>query len=293
LEAGVSLQFQPNKIPAAAKGWLTGPRRSAAIWKAVPDNALFAVAGQFKAAELIDTIGSLAPAAGANPLKTAVDQFLGPVFGKDKLPHVLEALGPQWAVWIEPPASSSGFLPIAVAVAQIDASGPKGKLAAREIARAVGFGFNTFRVGYNSGHADQIELVETEDGDTVITSLVNDKGFPPGFRPSYAFKSGYLLVATSPDAIKRFQEPKAASPGAEAMFARFSGAATREYLQMHREKLAKFLAAAGHGEEKELLKQFEQIATVLELIDRVELLTRGDETGLRLAVRVKLAKPLK
>ncbi|HEY3790108.1 MAG TPA: hypothetical protein VGL71_14705 [Urbifossiella sp.] len=290
IEFGVSLQFQPNKLPAGAKYWLTGPRHNAAVWQAIPGNSMLAVAGQFKAAELIEALGSLA---GPNPLKIAVEQFLGPVFGKDKLSQVLNVFGPQWAVWIEPPTAGSGFLPVGVAAIQIDRSGTKGKEAAREIARAIAFGFNTIRVAYNAGHADQIELVETEDGDAVITSLVNEKSFPPGFQPSYAFKAGYLLIATSPAPIKRFQEPKATSINNESTLARISGAAIRDYLLLHREKLAKFLAAAGHGEEKELLKQFEQLATLLELIDRVELFSTGDATSMRFAARIKLAKPLK
>ena len=293
-ETGLSLHFQPNKVPAAAKGWLTGPRMNAAIWQAIPDNALFAIAGRFKASDLIETIGSLAPGDGSNPIKAAAEQLLGPVFGKDKLPHVLDALGPHWALWAEAPPANGGFLPVLVAAVQIDNSGPKGKEAAREIARAVGFGFNAARVAYNAGHADQIELVETEDGDVVITSLVNEKAFPPGFRPSYAFKAGYLVVSTSPDAIQRFQEPKA-NPAArsEATLARFSGTAAREYLQTHRERLAKFLASAGRGEEKDLAKQFEQALAVLELVDRMEVFTRGGDTGIRIGAKFTFAKPLK
>ncbi|HXD87703.1 MAG TPA: hypothetical protein VN641_14500, partial [Urbifossiella sp.] len=158
---------------------------------------------------------------------------------------------------------------------------------------AVGFGFNTARIAYNASHTDQIELVETDDSDNVITSLVNDKKFPAGFRPSYAFKGGFLLVASSPDAIKRFRKPKEAPSGSEALLARFSGSATRAYLQAHREPLARFLSSAGNGSEKDLLRQFDQAATVLELVDRVEVFSRGDDSGLRLAARFTFAKPLR
>jgi hypothetical protein len=293
LEAGVALQFAPDKAPPVAKHWLTGPRTNPALWQAIPENALVALAGRFKPIELIE-IGSLAPGDGPNPLQSAVEQFLGPIFGKNKLPHVLAALGPQWALWAEPPAAGSGFLPTVVAAVQIDTSGSNGKEASREIARAVGFGFNALRVAYNSSHADQIELVETEDGGAVITSLVNEKGFPPGVRPAYAFKGGFLLAATSPDAIQRFQEPKA-NPAArpEATLARFSAVSTRNYLRAHRDQLTKFLASSGHGDEKDLLQQFQQAASVLELVDRIELVTRGDETGMRLAAKIIFAKPLK
>jgi hypothetical protein len=120
---------------------------------------------------------------------------------------------------------------------------------------------------------------------------VNEKGFPTGFQPSYAFKNGWLVFSTSPHAVRRFQEPKPAS--GEAMLLRVSGTAIRTYLQANRGPLAKFLASHGHGDEKELTAQFEQIIAVLELVDRIELVTRGDDTGLRVVARVRLAKPLK
>jgi hypothetical protein len=272
LELGVSVQFQPGKAPAFAKGWLTGTRENAAIWSAIPTDAMLALAGKFKASEVVDTLG----------LNAAAIQALGPVFGKDKLPQVLSALGPQWAVWAEQPGKD-GFLPVVVAAVQLD-----GKLPVKALERGIGFVFNSLRVAYNASHADQIEIVDGEDG---ITSLVNETGFPPGFQPSYAFKHGYLVVASSPLAVRRFQQPKAAT--GEAMLMRISGIAIRSYLQTHREQLAKFLAANGHGDTKGLLQQFEQAAAVLEIIDRIELVSRGDDTGLRLVARVRLAKPLK
>jgi hypothetical protein len=42
-----------------------------------------------------------------------------------------------------------------------------------------------------------------------------------------------------------------------------------------------------------LQKHIDQLAAVLELVDRIELVTRGSDTGLRLALRAKLVKPLK
>lgn len=293
LEAGVSLQFHEGKLPASARRWLIGPRTQPEIWQVVPDSALFAVAGRFKATDFIETVGTLAPGPEKNPLLTAVEKGLGPVLGKGRLPAVLDALGPNWAVWAEPPVSGA-FVPTVIAAVQIDGTDPKGKEAARAVVRAVGFGFEAARVAYNTGHADQIELAETQDGDAVVTSLVNEKGFPPGVRPSFAYKAGYLLLASSPDAIARFKEPKAWAAGTgEATVARFSGTTTREFFQTHGRQLAKFLSAAGQGAEKDLQTQFDQFAVVLEAVDRIELMTRGDDGGIRLALRVKLAKPLK
>lgn len=289
LELGVSVQFQTEKTPAWAKGWLTGPRSNPAIWQAIPENALAAVAGRFQALELVNGLTAIAPANAPNSPRAALETLLGPVFGKDRLPQVLAALGPQWAAWIEPPGKDA-FLPTGVAAVQVDVSSPQGKAAAKDITRALGFGFNAARVAYNASHADQIDVIETDDG---TTSLVNDKGFPAGFRPSFALKDGFILVATSPEPIRRFALPKTDSATGEATVLRVSGRGIRDYLQAHGEQLARFLAAAGHGPEDQFRTQFSPVASVLELIDRVDLVTRGDASGLRVTARLRLAKPLK
>src|SRR5205823_349244 len=184
------------------------------------------------------------------------------------------------------------FLPVIVAALQVRTDGPGGAEAAKSLVQAVEFGFQMARFAYNAGHADQIDLREVPDGDVVIRSLANDKAFPPGFRPSFALKGGYLLLATSPDAIKSFRPPTGApKPGGEAAVARFSGTSARAYLLAHRGPLAKFLSDAGAGSEKEVLTHLDQFAAVLELLDRAEVLSRADGTTTRLLVRVKFAKP--
>lgn len=290
LELGVATSFRPEALPATARDWLVGPKTPSGLWAAVPENALAAVAARFKAADLIATISSLLPDDGKNAIKAAVADTLGPVVGRDKLRPVLDALGPDWAVWAEPPRPGAGFLPVVVGVVQVQGD----ETAAKAIRDALAFGFQTARVAYNVTHPDQVELREEKDGDAVITSLVNDTGFPPGFRPAFALKGGYLVLATSTDAIKAFRPPvsKPAVPG-EAVLARFSATATRDYLQTHGGKLAAFLAGFGAGDEKELRGLFDQFGVVLEPLDRVELVARGDATGLRLSLRAKFVKSLK
>jgi hypothetical protein len=55
----------------------------------------------------------------------------------------------------------------------------------------------------------------------------------------------------------------------------------------------KYIAGLGPAKEKELAEVLHQIAPLLEPLDRTEVFLRGDDAGLRIAVRVKLVKPLK
>ena len=100
-----------------------------------PPNALVGVAAHVRAVELIDLIASIAPVEAGKPgVKDFIDQALGPFFGRDKLATVLNALGPNWAVWAEPP-SGQGFLPTIVAAVEIGGDG-RGAPACREGAGA-------------------------------------------------------------------------------------------------------------------------------------------------------------
>ena len=294
LEVGVSLRFHPDKLPADAKKWLTGLGEGSSAARLIPKDALFGVAGHIRATELIDLLASLAPVEEGKPgVKEWIAQTLGPVVGRDKLPLVLDALGPNWAVWAEASVKNS-FLPTLVAAVEISGDG-EARVKAESAGAALEFGFLMAR-RHNAKHADQIERRKRDRPDRlVIKSLVNEKGFPPGLRPSFAIMNGYLVLATSPEAIKQFEVPAAdkRQPG-DTTLAKFSGTRTREYLQMHGPRLAKFLSEMGTvGDEKKTREMLETLADVLELIDSVEVITRPDENGLRIAVRIKPIMPLK
>ena len=293
-ELGVSLQFDPAKVPAGAKGWLVGDRTPSALWAAVPDDALFAVAGRVKATDILDFLTSIAPADDKKGVRETIEQTLGPIVGKDKLPLVLDALGPDWALWVAPPAKGTkDAVPVLVAALKVQTDGPKGVEASKALVQALEYGFQTGRIAYNATHKDQLELREEKDGDAVIKSLTGD-AFPAGVRPCFALKGGYLVVSTSPDAIKEFKAPTGTpKPGGEVPLARFNATLARDYLLSHGPALAKVLSAAGAGEAKELAQQLDALALVLEPVGKVELLARGDASGLKVMLRVKTVKPLK
>src|SRR5262245_18612670 len=228
-ELGVSVSFQPEKLPAKLKGWLVGERMPSALWSAIPDDALLAVAGRVKVSDLLDFLASVIPPEPNKPgVRETIEQTLGPIVGRDKLPLVLDALGPDWGVWITPPAQGT-TVPVLVGAVRVQTDGPKGQDTAKAIVQAVDFGFQTARVAYNASHKEQIELREEKDGDTVIKWL-SCETFPAGFRPCFALKGGYLLVSTSPDAIKTFRAPVGEPKSGDVPIVRFNASATRAYL---------------------------------------------------------------
>ncbi|MFO0799052.1 MAG: hypothetical protein U0804_16410 [Gemmataceae bacterium] len=284
VEAGVALDFRPGELTPAARAWLTGARTPTALWAAVPDNALGAVAVRFRAAEAVETLRAVLPEPGRAAIDSTLGSYLAPVLGRDRLPRVLEALGPDWAVWAEPPAAGAGPLPVLVGAVRLKGDAD----VTRAVERAVGFGFAAARVAYNAKHADQIEIDDEVTADGRVTTLSGEKAFPAGVRPAFAVKGGYLVLATSPDAVSRFRPPSdAAPPAGEAVIARLSGPALRAYLREHRDALVRVIGDADAG------RTFDQLAVLLEPVERADVVVRGTETGVRLAVRIRPVQPLK
>lgn len=298
VELGVSFRFQPGKLPANLKKWLTGTGPFGAVAALVPPDALFGAAGRFRATELLELIGSLAPVEEGKPdFKQWIDQTFGPILGRTSLPLVLDCLGPEFAFWAEPPQTGS-FLPTFAAAVQLSGDGVDRTKGEKALVQALTFGLQSVRVAYNAKHDDQVEFREETDEKTgiVIRSLVNEKGFPPGFRPSFALVKGHLVLATSPEAVRRFEPRPMKSPGGSGYttVAALSGTHTREYLLTHGPKLVKFLANVGAiASEEQTRDTLETVASVLELFESLEVVARSDNDGMQLALRLKPVKPLK
>jgi hypothetical protein len=71
-------------------------------------------------------------------------------------------------------------------------------------------------LSYNSTHADQVRLRSAKQGDVDVRYLTNDKTFPKGLRPAFALKAGFLVVASSPEAVRAFAAAPAEPKGTPA-----------------------------------------------------------------------------
>src|SRR5205823_2600519 len=180
----------------------------------------------------LDAVGSFLPPAEKEKLLAGLTDGLGPLLGRDRLPGVLAGLGPEWAVWISPPAKGTWVPEWTAAVRVADGE------TARVVAQAVDAAAQLVRVDHNRKHADPIDLdEETRDGATV--KFLTSKAFPPGFRPAFAVRDGYLVVAGSPEEVRRF---KPAAGVADPPVVRLSAARLREYLGQHKRPAAEALA---------------------------------------------------
>src|SRR5262249_24002649 len=103
--------------------------------------------------------------------------------------------------------------------------------------------------------------VRTEkQGDVEVLYLTHQSAFPPGFRPCFASKGGYILVAGSPQTIGRFEPPTAAAADAEEVpILRISVSGWRKYLKDHRKELVEYIATAKKVDPEALKAQIDAL----------------------------------
>ena len=288
LELGFAAAYRAEAMPPELRVVLGSQPRPSSLWQVIPDDAMIALAGRVSGNELLDVALSFAPAEEKAAARQEIEKAIGAVVGKDKLPAMLKAVGPDWAAWVAAPKSNGWFPAIAAAV-QIDGADPA---VPASIAKTLGFYAQFLQVQYNREHDDAIESKIERVGNVDATVFTNAKLFPPGFRPSYGLANGHLVFGGSPELIETFRKPSAAGTAERAPFLRVSGNAFRDYLDKHGAELAGWVADRQDRSAADVLKEIQNVSEVLKAVDRMEIFTQGRGDAVKLAVRAKFVKPL-
>jgi hypothetical protein len=128
-----------------------------------------------------------------------------------------------------------------------------------------------------------------------VRHLTGDKAFPPGLQPAFAYKNGYLLVASSPEAIRSFGLPSARAstePAGEVPFLRFSFVALRQFLKDRQDVLTPYLAEKSRLPSPEISQRIQKLLDVVALFDRVDLTQRSADNQHSLILHVRTTQPL-
>jgi hypothetical protein len=149
---------------------------------------------------------------------------------------------------------------------------------------------------HNRGQPGALSLKSTLQDKIEVKYLVNDEQFPPGLRPAFALKEGYLVLATAPEAIRRFRgTPSQTSAKAtrEVPLLKLSLSGWCQFLRERREPLLEYAAAKNQVSKEEASRRLDHLLVVLQLFDGVELSQRSDPGLVTLSLRVRTAKPLR
>jgi hypothetical protein len=292
-ELAVNVAFDPTRVPAELKPLLATPGGSTALWSVIPADALVAVAGRFDVDRLSSVVQSFLSEDGKNGLKATSDG-IAPVIGKDTLPKVAKGVGPDWGLWLTAPGNGEKPpMPVATFALRVRPAGSTDDTVGDAIVSGLDFAAQLLRVEYNKNHDDQFTLAtEKHDGGSVKV-LTNAAALPPGVRPAYGLRGDFLVIASNPEAVKRFTPPAKDAMGSAAPLMRVSAVKLREYLATHRTRLSELVGKWTGEKPADIEKGFADFATVLELFDTMELTHTGDGKTTKLALQVKTAKPLR
>ncbi|HEY2784463.1 MAG TPA: hypothetical protein VGJ05_05755 [Fimbriiglobus sp.] len=289
LTVTLAARFDPAALPPSVRPFLLPTAGRSTLAAVVPQGAVLSILGRTKADTLLTLADTLTPPGQTPRPKDHIERDLGPVVGKDKLPAVLEALGPDWGFWAVAPEPDIGWAPEWTLAVKVGAAKP-----GRALLSAADTAAQLIRVGYNQAHADQIEIrEETRDG-TIVKSLANPEKFPVGFNPAYALKGGFFVVASSPAVVGKFRAPSEAAIPADAdAIIHLSAARLREYLTRHKEPVAAFLAENQGLKLVDVRAELDRAIAILEPFDAADVLLTGKNDVTRLTLRLKTVKPLK
>ncbi|MFO0965262.1 MAG: hypothetical protein U0793_06710 [Gemmataceae bacterium] len=284
VELRVSLQGKAKDSSVAAKR-LFAPRPTSPLWAHFPKkSAILTVTGQIDLSILDGAWDDLWPPAARKMLLENLQKVVGPVLGLDVAKDLLPNLGPDWGVCVFGSDNPKNVPQVVFALAA--RPGDKDVNADQALYRGLQFLAGLAVFDYNRNHPDPIRIHTLHQDKVEVKCLVNDKAFPPGFQPAFALKDGYLLVATSPEAILRFHKEAAVSSSAESLFLRFSAKELSKQLKLHQDLLADQIAERNGIPRDAALEAIRAASLVFGVFDRFELATTSRDRELTVILRV-------
>jgi hypothetical protein len=285
----LTLRARTEDLPSAAKRLLAEAARPSEVWDRFPPDALFAVAGRIDPVALLEALGDFQTKEARDALNEALERTLGAPVGKDFVREVLPALGPDWGLClVAPSGTDKGPLPHGLLAVRLrpDKGADEAVLSAVDFyARLAAMNFR------NPGKA--VALRSLRQDRTEVKYLAGEGAFPPGVQPAYALKDGYLVFASSPEAVSHFGAASAGKPSGEVPLLRLSAKALREYLAERRDALVPLAAEKNGLSKEEAGRRLDGLVAGLRLLDRVEVSQSSEAGRLSLTLRVQTAQPLK
>jgi hypothetical protein len=285
----LTLRARTEELPPAAKRLLTEAAGPSDLWDRFPPDAMLAVAGRLDLAALLEVLGDFQTKEARAGLSEALERAFGAPSGKEFVREVLPSLGPDLGLCLLAPAKEDkGPLPHGLLAVRVR----PGKGADEAMLSAVDFYARLAAVAYrNQGKAVSLKTLRQDR--TEVKYLAGEGVFPPGVQPAYALMDGYLVFASSPEALRRFVPASPRKATGDVPVLRLSARALHEYLTGHRDALVS-LAAEKHGLSKEEAGQrLDGLAAVLQLLDRVEVSQSSGAGKVSLTLRLQTTKPLK
>jgi hypothetical protein len=293
-EVTVAVEGRPNDLPPGASNMLLKPPAPAsdlaARW---PQGAFLTLTRSIDLPGFVAGVSEFMDPSARQSLQASVEQKAAAMLGQDLVGEALPILGPEWGCCLAfPPSGDPAWFPHLLAAVRIHPTPaqPTPDLllmnALNSVATLVVFAQNQVKPGSISLRSQILDGTE-------IRYFANDKEFPPGFRPAFACRGGYLVVGSSPAAIGRLALRPSGQVSANSPFLKLLFPPLLAYLRERQEVLATYHGAHDGVNKAEALAGLERLTGVLELFDRLDVSSQSVPNGLAWSMRLKLVAPLR
>ncbi|MCE9533157.1 MAG: hypothetical protein K8T89_18825, partial [Planctomycetes bacterium] len=287
LEIGLALQVRKEELPAAGQKLFAELGQPSAVWKVIPEDALLAIASRLNVAAFAEAYAGFCAPEKIQEIERSLEAGLRPFLPeKKKLNVIANGIGPDWGFWVTAPSSTDKkWAPNAMLALRLQNT-PEGEATETTVRNALQF---LVTIGQFSSK-DPLRVETVKDGQIEIKSLAHTK-FPSDVQPSFAVKDGFLLLTSSPAAIRGFNAPLAKAELEETPLLRVSLSSWRNYLTGQRTEIAGFLAQMTGADDKRIAEQIGEVGGNLKVFDRLEIVARSKADQATIIVRLKTVRP--
>jgi hypothetical protein len=289
-----SIRARVDHLPPAARKFLSEAAKPSDLWERFPPDAMLATAGRFDLPALVEIVQGFLPPELNKAMKDAMDRGFGATLGRDLLTDVLPCVGPDWGLCIvAPPSDDKPWFPQIVYALRVQ-PGDKKPPVDQTTLDAVNFYSGVAVLAHNSAKDAKPLSLKSAKQDKVEVKYLTGGDFPVGVEPAFTLHNGYLVLGSSPDAIRRFHAVSPSKLDSEDVpLLRVSFKEIRRYLKERREPVVAAVAEKHQIDKKEAAKKIDGLLAVLQLVDRLDLNQRPETGQVTFTLRVQTALPLK
>jgi hypothetical protein len=298
LQIQLALRVRTQALPPAARPFLAEAALPSALWDRFPDDALLAVAGRWQASALLEMLSDFLTPQTRQTLFDGLERSLGAPAGKDFRKEILPALGPDWGLCLtSPPAGDRTWFPSTLLALRVQENpSGEGETVPQAVFSALSFYAQLAVIGHNKDKKEFLSLKSMSLEGTQVKYLAGEKIFPPGVQPAFAMQKGYLVLASSPEVLRRFgaTSPRSALPrDGDLPLVRVSAHGLGRLLTDLRSTLVETVTKGKELSREEANRHLETLASVLKLFDCLEINQRCQTERITLTLRLKTRQPLK
>jgi Protein of unknown function (DUF3352) len=295
LALSLAVRARLEDMPAGMRKLLTQAGRQGELSRLFPEEPLFACAGRLDLVALLESLSEFLPEKSRRSLQADLDQKLGAPLGKNIVKDVLPYLGPDIGLMVVAPSpQDKGFTPHTLMALRMGVGDPSAPVD-KAVFSGIQFLAQWVIFGHNWQFPEKPLALKTVTQQGREIRFLTGACFPPGVQPAFALHAGFLLLASSPEAISRFGPGGTAGanpPLKTVPLLRISIKAWRAYLKERREEFINHaLVEKKDLNRTEAIEKLDQLQHVLEMFDRIELRQKTSPNLLVLTLSIQPSQP--